>query len=997
MLFRSCAVLVFGGSLAVVTPVAGGLAQAQETSAPSAELVPVDQAFRQTVTQAYADALRPDEKVELADRLLRGLPYSPTNPLHVRDVQLGMDLYEQALASASGEAKALLQLQYGKALLASAEEDKAPLAVRMLEDALQAGRTDAGLRLAAEFASKPENTGDSVDLERAQALVAPLLPDGDPQTLLTYADLIASTDAGQAGSLRLLALTQLAVLAETSPQAALVVGDAYAQGTFGERNVEKAVAEYARALAGGKDGAGTRILRLLQDQLDNPEIAAQVKNALITSVTLGSTKSALELLKDYTRQDQLGLTAPEAEQLVNLLIGINHTDGFFYQTRMFEKLIAQGTAPSVAEMDAAVDKLLATDAPISADEAEKIGRQILKSTLPAEQRFGYSLRFFEYAYDKGSVTAAYELGDLVLGRLSSSQYFSRQNNEELQMKALKALESAAARDYQLAMVRLGDVYRTNEFVELSLEKAEDWYKKAVAVEATPRALERLASFILATREDAPSLDDALSLLQSAAAQESASAMTTLGTIYLRGRRTMPADTARGLTWLRRAAESGSTQALIYLGDHKRDADEDMVAARELYEAAVAAGDGRAWVGIARLHELAGDKAAMLDALKTGADTGEPEVMVAYAFALMQETSPGEETFELLRKALVAGIDSSGTNLRVAETYISSGDLENIRTGMDILGVLVDRGYGPAISRTVEIHLSGVAGGPDIEKAMTVASAGLAQGYTAPLTHVSQVLSQGAPGIAADPARAISLLKQIYVKSPQSLDVAVRLGQAYSDGNYVERDLDLALQYFEEAATQGSVRAQIRTAKAYLDGIGTDRNAAKAITWYQQAADAGSTTALLQLGRIFASGGITEINPELAFVYFYRAAEADSTEAKAEVGRSLLAGFGIDQNVGLGVQWLEDAGSDGSSRAMYDLFFHYIYQDSPDARQIAINWLKRAAESGSAEAMFRYAAHLRAESRNDDAAGVKEWLTRASAAGHQYSASILAHGWKEYVE
>lgn len=999
-LLGSCAIATVWSLLALVPLTAPVQAQSAPVVVSDQEPVsnlPVSQVNKLAVTEAYIATLTPEERIELADRLLRGLPYSQSNPLIASDFTTGSRLFEEALATASGDEFALLEYQYGKALLATSEPDKGRRATEHLEIALENGRKDAGLRLAMEFVSNPENVKESVGPERAKELFQPFLSDGDPETLLGYAELIEGEDPEEARSLRLLAFTQLAVEAPSDARAAILMGNAYLDGSIGEKNLEKAVANYASALTGGSANGGNLIYSALKDLLDEPDIAARVKNALVASVTLGSVKATLRLLDDYTDKNRLGVTREEAEQLASLLSETGHSDGLYYQIRIFEKLLKDGQKLSTSEMDATVEKFLASGTSLSTDDAEKLGGRILRSTLPQDMRFGYSLYFFEHALEQGSVSAAYELGDLVLGRLSSSQYFDKLGDKALQQKALSALQYAAERDNQLAMVRLGDVYRTNEFVELSLSEAEEWYKKAVALDPTPRALERLASFINATREDAQSLDEALSLLQSAAAQNSASAMTTLGTIYLRGKRTLTPDVPRALTWLHRAVDAGSTQALIVLGEFYRDSEQNFELARNSFQAAVDAGDGKGWIGIASLHELAGEPEKMMAALKSGSDEENPEAMVAYAFALLQKSADDQEAFSLLQRAQQLGIDSSGTNLRVAETYIATGEPANIGTGLDILNVLVDRGYGPAVARAVRIYLSSEAGTPNLEKALSIASVGLTQGYTAPMVQVALTLSEGTPEIEADPEQAIQLLKQVYQKSPQSLDVAFRLGQAYTDGTYVERDLDLALQYFEEAATQGSVRAQLRTAKAYLDGVGTERNSTKAIGWYQQAADAGSTTALLQLGRIFASGGITEINPELAFVYFYRAAEADSTEAKAEVGRSLLAGFGIDQNIDLGVKWLEDAGEDGSARAMYDLFFHFIYQDTPDAQQVAIEWLHRAAENGSAEAMFRYAAHLRAEAKDDNAKGVKEWLKRASAAGHQYSATILTSGWKEYVE
>ncbi len=93
-----------------------------------------------------------------------------------------------------------------------------------------------------------------------------------------------------------------------------------------------------------------------------------------------------------------------------------------------------------------------------------------------------------------------------------------------------------------------------------------------------------------------------------------------------------------------------------------------------------------------------------------------------------------------------------------------------------------------------------------------------------------------PGIAADPARAFKLFNQ--AASQGNIKAMHNLGIAYAEGLGTEKNETQAAQWFERAASHGYVDSAFDLAVLYERGLGVKQSLADALRWYSIAAMAG---------------------------------------------------------------------------------------------------------------------------------------------------------------
>ena len=95
---------------------------------------------------------------------------------------------------------------------------------------------------------------------------------------------------------------------------------------------------------------------------------------------------------------------------------------------------------------------------------------------------------------------------------------------------------------------------------------------------------------------------------------------------------------------------------------------------------------------------------------------------------------------------------------------------------------------------------------------------------------------------------------------------------------------------EASAAGGDVEAQNALGNAYVNGQGVDRDIAKAIEYYETAAIAGSGPAAFNLGLLHELGRGVELDLEKAFAYYLRAAELGLPAAQFNVGNMYSRGI-----------------------------------------------------------------------------------------------------------
>lgn len=124
----------------------------------------------------------------------------------------------------------------------------------------------------------------------------------------------------------------------------------------------------------------------------------------------------------------------------------------------------------------------------------------------------------------------------------------------------------------------------------------------------------------------------------------------------------------------------------------------------------------------------------------------------------------------------------------------------------------------------------------------------------------------------------------------------RLGVMAEFGYGMQRNPDLALQWYLKAADQGLVAAQHNIGRCYNFGTGVEQNFAEAERWYRKAAEQGHTDAMFFLGTLYSNSHGSQTDQDtniLAYAWMHNAAELGNATAIA-IEKRLVMKLDADQ-------------------------------------------------------------------------------------------------------
>jgi TPR repeat protein len=151
-----------------------------------------------------------------------------------------------------------------------------------------------------------------------------------------------------------------------------------------------------------------------------------------------------------------------------------------------------------------------------------------------------------------------------------------------------------------------------------------------------------------------------------------------------------------------------------------------------------------------------------------------------------------------------------------------------------------------------------------------------------------------------------------------------LGSMYSQGDGVDRDLHLAIKWFELAATKGHVPSQFKLALLYLKGEeGIPMDLAEAAKWLLQAAELGLSRAQYLIGIFYEKGYSLQKDFSKAAEWYLRAAEQGHVKAQKNLGLLYFEGKGVAKDDAEAIKWFKMAAEKEDADAMYYLAKTYL--------------------------------------------------------------------------
>ncbi len=249
------------------------------------------------------------------------------------------------------------------------------------------------------------------------------------------------------------------------------------------------------------------------------------------------------------------------------------------------------------------------------------------------------------------------------------------------------------------------------------------------------------------------------------------------------------------------------------------------------------------------------------------------------------------------------------------------------------------------------------------------------------------------------------------------EAMVRMGEYVAQGRGVERDPEMASEWYRRAVPAGHARGQLRLGLACLNGTGVARDAAEARrllelaaaqgqpdaqfalaellqgqagvsavrSLYEKAAAQGNPGAQRRLGELYKDGEIAvpdagrvpagrrDMAPHLmlAFDWFSKAAQQGESAAQCELGQMYAQGMGTKQDFAKAAHWYRESAAQGYAKAQFNLGCLHahgqgVIQDDAQAYQ----WYRLSELGGYAPA--KQSAALAARKLGEAAKELADW-------------------------
>jgi len=180
-----------------------------------------------------------------------------------------------------------------------------------------------------------------------------------------------------------------------------------------------------------------------------------------------------------------------------------------------------------------------------------------------------------------------------------------------------------------------------------------------------------------------------------------------------------------------------------------------------------------------------------------------------------------------------------------------------------------------------------------------------------------------------------------------------LGDAYYDGNGVEKNEKMAAKWYQKAATLGHREARYNLGRMYENGEGIKKDAVKAAKWYQKAALRGCEESQFNLGNLYENGeGVTKDAVE-AVKWYRKAALQEHMAAQYNLGVMYQRGVEIEKNEVEAMRWYQKAAINGNADAKYCLGIMWEYgQGIEKNEKKAVAWYQSAATQKHLNAQYK---------------------------------------------
>ncbi len=218
----------------------------------------------------------------------------------------------------------------------------------------------------------------------------------------------------------------------------------------------------------------------------------------------------------------------------------------------------------------------------------------------------------------------------------------------------------------------------------------------------------------------------------------------------------------------------------------------------------------------------------------------------------------------------------------------------------------------------------------------------------------------------------------------------KLGKLYIDPQLEIYDLQKGIAYLEQSAEQENQYAQYTLGKLYTDPQLEIYDLQKGIGYLEQSAGQGNQYAQLLLGKLYTNPDIPIYDLKKGIAYLEGLEEWENPYVQYQLGKLY-----INPDLGVydpqkGKKYLEESCAQGNEAAKYLLGREYLNKESVfyDAEK-GIRYIKELAEAGHEYAQLKLGVeYIKGEHVQKNLSEARKWLGRSAEQGNEFSKKLL---------
>jgi len=288
----------------------------------------------------------------------------------------------------------------------------------------------------------------------------------------------------------------------------------------------------------------------------------------------------------------------------------------------------------------------------------------------------------------------------------------------------------------------------------------------------------------------------------------------------------------------------------------------------------------------------------------------------------------------------------------------NNDVEIPKTREEVLSELwqlADGENGEAYSWLTIFYITGVAGEPDIEKALDC----LEKAYALEEEHSLTFKALIKANLGDEVESKYNPVQDLNLAIDQGCWIAKEtLGEFYLCGNFVDRNVPLGIQLLKESAFEGSASAARKLGKCATNGTGIDRSEKEGVDWYLLAAERCDREAQFMLSQAHRYFPSVELPDDQRFHWLSESARRGYLPAMSHLGWGMALKKDNQEIARKGCHMIRHAAQLGDGDAQYRLGTLYrngIALEQDDKK--AVQWWKESAETGDPDGSYDYAYML----------------------------------------